>query len=158
MNIRPYTEADYQFTHDLHRENMLRFIDRYWGGWNSDIFRRDVRPADTWIVEFVGERAGFFVLTLGEKAHLANLQIALAFRNRGLGTRVLHHCEAESSRRGFETLFLESFLDNRARFLYERLGYRTYDITDSHFMMKKGLNSRASMGDPRVADWRCAGE
>jgi ribosomal protein S18 acetylase RimI-like enzyme len=139
MIIRPYTEEDYQFTHDLHRKNMIRFVDRYWGGWDSGVYRRDVCSEKTWIVEVDGQRAGFFVLVLETIAHLSNIQIDPSFRGRGLGTRVLRHCEAESIKRGFDALYLESFLENRARHLYERLGYTTYEITESHFKMKKDL-------------------
>ena len=139
--IRHYTEDDYQYTHDLHRENMLRFVDKYWGGWNSEVYRNDVRPSDTWIVEQNGERAGFFVLAFDGKAHLRNIQIGAAWRNQGLGSKVLQHCELESAKRGFDALYLESFLDNRARLLYERLGYETYKKTDTHFMMRKDLKA-----------------
>ena len=58
-----------------------------------------------------------------------------------MGNRVLSHCEHESVKKGFDSLFLEVFLDNRARILYERLGYKTYKLTDSHYMMKKRLNN-----------------
>jgi ribosomal protein S18 acetylase RimI-like enzyme len=140
MKIRPYSEEDYYYTHDIHRENMIAYIDKYWGGWNSEVYKRDLRPDKTWIIEYNGERAGFFVLTFGEKAHLTNIQIQSSFRNMGLGTRILRYCEAESIKRGFDSLFLESFLENRARNLYERLGYKIYNITDSHYLMKKELN------------------
>ena len=141
MKIRPYSEKDYQYTHDLHRENMITYIDKYWGGWNSEIYKKDLRPEETWIIEYDGQRAGFFVLTFDNKAHLANIQIHSSFRNIGLGTQVLSHCEAESLKRGFNILFLESFLENPARLLYERLGFKTFDITNSHYLMKKELNT-----------------
>ncbi len=80
MKIRPYRDDDYYFTHDLHKENMLFYIEKYWGGWNS-----------------------------------------------------------ESLKKGFDCLFLQAFLENRARHLYERLGFKTYDITNSHYLMKKEL-------------------
>ncbi len=137
MKIRPYTDEDYNFTHDLHRENMQFYIDKYWGGWNPEIYRRDLLPDDTWIIEYNGEKAGFFVLTFKEKANLDNIQIGSSFRNMGLGTQVLKHCETETIKNGFDCLFLEAFLENRARQLYERLGFKTYDITNSHYLMKK---------------------
>ena len=139
LKIRPYTEADYQYTHDLQKENVISYIDKYWGGWNSDIFRRDVCPDITWIIECDGQMAGFFVLSLKEKAHLRNIEIAAAFRNKGLGSQVMDHCERESVKKGFNELYLEVFLDNPARSLYERLGYKTYRVSETHYMMKKQL-------------------
>lgn len=133
---------------------MIHFVDKYWGGWNSDVYRRDVCPENTWIVEYDGRLAGFFVLAFKEKAHLTNIQINSSFRNKGLGTKVLQHCESESQKRGFDTLYLQSFLDNRARYLYERLGYKTYKMTDCHYMMKKDLNTKADINAAPVADKR----
>ena len=75
MKIRPYTKKDYLFTHDTHQENMITYIDKYWGGWNSDIYKRDLQPDQTWIIVHDGKRAGFFVLTFDEKAYLSNIQI-----------------------------------------------------------------------------------
>ena len=31
LNFRAFTEADYKFTHDLHRKNMIEYVDKYWG-------------------------------------------------------------------------------------------------------------------------------
>jgi hypothetical protein len=59
MNIRPYTEDDYLFTHDIHRENMITYIDKYWGGWNSDVYKRDFRPENTWIIDHNGKKPVF---------------------------------------------------------------------------------------------------
>ena len=43
MKIRSFINGDYQFTHDLHRENMISYVEKYWGGWDSDIYKRDLR-------------------------------------------------------------------------------------------------------------------
>jgi predicted ATP-dependent endonuclease of OLD family/ribosomal protein S18 acetylase RimI-like enzyme len=139
MEIRSYTEADYQFTHDLHRKNMLAYVDEYWGGWDSAIFRKDVCPKSTWIIEHENQKAGFFILNYGKIAHIKNIQVSSDFQNIGLGSKVLKHCEKECLRNMHKTLYLEVFLDNPARILYERLGYKTYEVTESHFKMKKEL-------------------
>ena len=92
-------------------------------------------------IEYKGQKAGFFVLSFESKAYLKNIQISSDFQNMGLGSQTLEHCELESVNRGFDTLFLEVFLDNPARQLYERLGYATFEFTESHYMMKKQLTS-----------------
>ena len=143
LEIRQYTEKDYQYTHDLHRENMITYVDNYWGGWNSDIYREDVRPEITWIIENDGQRVGFFVLNFEKNAHLMNIQVSPTYQGKGAGSQTISHCEDESIKRGFDYMYLESFLDNPARQLYERLGYNTYKVTESHFMMKKELTSKA---------------
>lgn len=142
ITIRPYTDDDYRFTHDLHHRNMGSYVDRYWGGWDSEIFRRDVQPEITWIIEIENRNVGFFVLSLETKAHLKNIQIHPDFQSSGLGSRIVGHCEAKAVKNGFDTLFLEVFLDNPARRLYERLGYGVYEVTSSHYLMSKTLNAK----------------
>jgi hypothetical protein len=41
LEMRQYTEEDNQYTHNLRRVNMMSYIDKYWGGWNTDIYRKD---------------------------------------------------------------------------------------------------------------------
>lgn len=116
---------------------MTTYVEKYWGGWNSDIYRKEVCPEITRVIEYESRKAGFFVLSFESKAHLKNIQISSEFQNMGLGSRALEHCELESKQRGFDSLYLEVFLDNPARLLYERLGYVNYEVTESHFLMKK---------------------
>lgn len=118
---------------------MITYVDKFWGGWNSEIFRRDVCPEITWIIEYMGRKAGFFVLSFESKAYLRNIQIDSDLQNKGLGSQTIVYCEIESINKGFDTLYLEVFLDNPAQQLYERLGYVTYQVTKSHFKMKKDL-------------------
>jgi ribosomal protein S18 acetylase RimI-like enzyme len=143
IKIRPYSKEDYQFTHDLHRENMIDYVNKYWGGWDSDIYKKDICPKLTWMIDYEGEKAGFFVLSLEKKAHLRNVQISPSFQNKGLGSWVLDYCEQACVKEGFNFLYLEVFRDNPAKILYERLGFEVYKVTKSHYMMKKELNCAA---------------
>ncbi len=143
LEIRQYTEEDYQYTHDLHRLNMISYVDKYWGGWNSDIFRKDVRPEITWIIETDGQKVGFFVLNFEEKAHVMNIQISPMYQGKGAGSQTISHCENESIKKGFDYMYLESFLDNPALHLYQRLGYKTYKVTESHYVLKKKLKNKS---------------
>jgi len=136
---RKYTNDDYQFTHDLHRENMISYINKYWGNWDSQIFRKDVYPDNTWIIENETENIGFFVLEFDGKAYLRNIQISSSFQNKRVGNQVLQHCDNESVISGFSYLYLDVFLNNPAKSLYDRLNYKTYKMTKSHYLMKKFL-------------------
>ena len=139
IRICPYKKSDYQYIHDLHFENMKYFVDKYWGGWDSDIFKKDINSKITWIIEYEKHIAGFFVLSFREKAYLRNIQINYSYQNLGIGNYVLNQCESECLRKGYDFLYLDVFLENRVKNLYEKLGYKTYRITDSHYMMKKYL-------------------
>jgi ribosomal protein S18 acetylase RimI-like enzyme len=56
--------------------------------------------------------------------HLYALGVSPAFQNRGIGSAIVAHVEAEAARRGLAGVFMGVALENGgARRLYERLGY-----------------------------------
>jgi len=116
---------------------MIDYINKYWGGWNSDIYKRGLDTQSTNIIMIDGDKAGFFVFRLNENAHIANIQLSTNFQNRGIGHYVLNLCESKGKDNGFSELYLEVFLNNPARILYERCGFKTYKTTESHYKMKK---------------------
>lgn len=140
LTYRSYTDVDYKFAHDLHRENMLEYIKKYWGSWNSEIFRRDLRPDITWIIELNKQKIGFFILSFNEKAVLMNIQIKAEFHSKGIGKAAIKYCEQVCINHDYTELYLQVFLNNPARTLYERLGFETYEINDTHYKMKKDLS------------------
>jgi ribosomal protein S18 acetylase RimI-like enzyme len=56
--------------------------------------------------------------------HLFALEVAQAWRNRGVGSEVVRWVVDEARRRGQRRVYLEVRLDNPARRLYHRLGFR----------------------------------
>ncbi len=56
--------------------------------------------------------------------HLFALDVGPEWQGRGIGTAIIGHVLAEANRRGRRLVFLEVRVDNRARRLYHRLGFR----------------------------------
>jgi ribosomal protein S18 acetylase RimI-like enzyme len=56
--------------------------------------------------------------------HLFALEVAPAMRNRGIGTRIVEQVVAEARKRRRGRVYLEVRVDNPARRLYHRLGFR----------------------------------
>jgi ribosomal protein S18 acetylase RimI-like enzyme len=56
--------------------------------------------------------------------HLFALEVAPAWRGQGIGGQIVEHVVAEAVRRGLPCVFLEVRVDNPARRLYHRLGFR----------------------------------
>jgi ribosomal protein S18 acetylase RimI-like enzyme len=56
--------------------------------------------------------------------HLFALEVAPGQRGHGIGTALVEHVVAEATRRGCRRVYLEVRVDNRARRLYHRLGFR----------------------------------
>ena len=56
--------------------------------------------------------------------HLFALEVAPAWRNRGIGTSIVREVVAEARKRRRGRVYLEVRVDNPARRLYHRLGFR----------------------------------
>jgi ribosomal protein S18 acetylase RimI-like enzyme len=72
-----------------------------------------------------------------------NIQIRPTYQGKGAGSQAIRHCEKESIKKGFDYMYLESFRDNPALHLYQRLGYKTYKVTESHYVLKKELKNKS---------------
>lgn len=56
--------------------------------------------------------------------HLFALEVGPEWRNRGVGRALVEHVVAEARGRGLRSVHLEVRVDNRARRLYQRIGFR----------------------------------
>ncbi len=56
--------------------------------------------------------------------HLFALEVGPAWRNKGVGAAIVEYVVDEARRRGRARVYLEVRIDNRARRLYHRLGFR----------------------------------
>jgi ribosomal protein S18 acetylase RimI-like enzyme len=80
------------------------------------------------VAERDGELAG--TVSIGEterprgSLHLFALEVAAARRNQGIGGDIVRWVVDEARRRGRRRVFLEVRVDNPARRLYHRLGFR----------------------------------
>jgi ribosomal protein S18 acetylase RimI-like enzyme len=80
------------------------------------------------VAEHVGELAGTLSIAETERPkhslHLFAVEVAEALRNQGVGAGMLRWVLDEARRRGRRRVFLEVRIDNPARRLYHRLGFR----------------------------------
>jgi ribosomal protein S18 acetylase RimI-like enzyme len=60
----------------------------------------------------------------GPSVHLFALEVAPAVRSRGIGGAIVRYVLDEAARRGRSRVYLEVRVDNPARRLYHRLGFR----------------------------------
>lgn len=80
-----------------------------------------------------------------EWLHVELLWVALPFRGRGLGRRLLRRAEEEAARRDCKFAFLDTF-DFHARPFYEREGYEVFGIQADYppgherFFLRKSLS------------------
>lgn len=74
---------------------------------------------------------------------LLELLVLPAHQNGGIGTRVVRELQAEARGKRLPLLLRVLHL-NRARALYERLGFSVYDKTETHYLMRWDANVGSS--------------
>lgn len=99
-------------------------------------YRANYPTARFQLIEVNGERAGrLSVAQTADAVEIIDLIVASDFRGRGLGTALLQECLAEARSAGLPArLHVEQ--GNRARELYERLGFRPLGWNGFHLRME----------------------
>jgi ribosomal protein S18 acetylase RimI-like enzyme len=142
--LRPATEADYQYCYDLLKQNMFELFSHHWGGWKPDAFRQDFRPANTAIVTIEGRDIGYFSLKETEVGlYLENIQLLPFVQGRGIGTVILKRILQDNAS---EPIELTTFTDNPAMRLYERLGFEVIGREGETIRMLKSVEQ---FSDPK---------
>lgn len=89
------------------------------------------------VIEVDGERAGRLYVHRGAREiRIVDIALAPAFRGRGLGTGLLRALIAEADGGG-RTLSIHVEMNNRARRLYERLGFRPVGEHGPYVLMNR---------------------
>ena len=110
--------------------------------WNEASQRRGIEEAlrdddASILVAGDGDAGWLHVLETRRDIHLGHLYLAPQARNRGLGTKFLRWM-GERARRKDKNFTLEVLKNNRARGLYERLGFRVIETSPLKFTMLFG--------------------
>ena len=138
VELRQATVADTQFLWDVFRVSMKDYIAR--GEWNEQReeseFRYQLDLASSRIIRANNLEVGFIMAsTMDGALWIHTICIVPEHQNRGIGTKVIRSVIAEAETQKMP-LYLSVLKVNRARQLYERLGFRVIEETKHHFRMK----------------------
>jgi GNAT superfamily N-acetyltransferase len=140
LAFRSSTEADKDAVWELHRLGYEQVVSAQFGHW--DVEEQRARFAAKWadagysVASLEGVLVGAFSTSVTSEAlFLGELLVLPTHQNRGIGTRVVERLQAEARRLALP-LALRVLHLNRARGLYERLGFRTVGRTETHFLMR----------------------
>jgi GrpB-like predicted nucleotidyltransferase (UPF0157 family)/GNAT superfamily N-acetyltransferase len=137
--FRPATNDDASFIYALRVAGLQPFVEEIWG-WDDDVqqarFTAMFDAVKYQIVVVAGEDVGALSVVWGEdQAFISDVEIAPAWRSRGLGTRIIGEVLDEAQARKVPVA-LQVLRNNPARRLYERLGFVVVGETASHVMMR----------------------
>jgi ribosomal protein S18 acetylase RimI-like enzyme len=78
--------------------------------------------------------------------HITEIDVDPQYRGRGIGGMLLDHAEAEAGDAGYKQMSLSTTMDNPARRLYERHGFRVVETkTDPAYERFTGIEGRVLM-------------
>lgn len=138
--LRPATADDADFAWRLFKLTMRESIESVWGRWDevhwNFFFHAHFDPSQTQVVVVDGQDVG--ILRVEERrgdVWLDTVEIAPQYQGRGLGSAIVRGILAEAFRHD-QAVGLQVNRANRARQLYERLGFLEVDRTPTHYEMR----------------------
>jgi GNAT superfamily N-acetyltransferase len=145
--LRAATQRDAAFIYGLRVAGLRPYVARIWG-WDDAVqaarFREQVAPVRYDIIVVDGRDVGAVAVEWRrDEVLLADIEVAPAWRGRGLGTAIIGEVLAEAERRGLPVI-LQVLKGNPARRLYERLGFRVVGETPTHDRMRTADGRRGS--------------
>ena len=134
---RPAAEPDRQFLEDVHAA-ALGPVALVGYGWPEitlrEQFREEIDLASCHVILADGRRAGYISIEdRGRFWYIDAIAIARRYQGKGVGTMVLRDVLADAGRRPVRLNVLHV---NRARVLYERLGFRIIGRDDRRQIME----------------------
>ena len=141
IKLRPASDGDYDFGYEVKKAALGEYVDQTWG-WDEEeqkhFYRREFNLQDAYVITLDGEDVGWLVhrrADQGQEVH--QLFILPSYQNQGIGTCVLETIIASACQQRL-AVFLQVLKCNvRARRLYDRLGFETYEQTTTHLLMKR---------------------
>ena len=141
-SFRNCTSEDFDFLFELKKENFKWYVDKIWG-WKDDDQKERLQQdlnehlSHKRIIMVNNKSIGVYVVHTTEDGDLFinEISILAEYQNKGIGRKILEEQLKENHKRGIRTI-LQVFKDNPAKKLYERLGFKVYGETETHYQME----------------------
>ena len=141
LSYRPATADDFEQTLRIKSRSLRPYIEQIWG-WDDALQRKihqqEFAPENTRLLEVQDTVVGY-VATKEQEGDLwiSNILIDRNFQNQGLGSHVLTHLTDEARTKNQAVGLRVLKVNERAKALYQRLGFKVTGEDELHFMMTK---------------------
>jgi ribosomal protein S18 acetylase RimI-like enzyme len=138
--LRPATSDDRAFLFELYAQTMRDVVERTWGwddSWQRADFERRFAGCSV-SVAVVGGRpiGGLFLETRSDALFIHEIQVLPECQGRGIGTALLQGIVAQARARNLPTELAVVEANERARRLYERLGFTVVALEPPFIRMR----------------------
>ena len=139
--FRECKETDFQFIYELKEKCFKWYIQKIYS-WDEKLQvelskkEMDEHLSDMNIIQQEGKDLGLFTFYYDDigDACVGMFAILPEFQSKGIGTQVLSDILAENVDK---RIYLKTYKENPARLLYQRVGFKKYDETDTHWLMER---------------------
>lgn len=141
-SFRNCTVNDFDFLFELKKQNFKWYVDKI-GGWKDEEQKERLKQdleehlAHKRIILIDNKPVGIYVVHITENGDLFINEISILreYQNKGIGRKILKEQLKENQSKGIRTI-LQVFKDNPAKSLYEKLGFKVYGETETHYQME----------------------
>ncbi|MEP7218528.1 MAG: GNAT family N-acetyltransferase [Bacteroidota bacterium] len=136
ITLRPALPEDIDALERLHALSMRPHVEKIYQ-WDDSLFRRTFDPTLVRVIVVDGCDVG--MLSVSEEhgaVLLRQISIAPDYGNRGIGTRIIRMVIDDAERRSMPVR-LRVLRQNPAKQLYERLGFREIEATETHHILQR---------------------
>lgn len=141
-SFRNCTLEDVNFLFELKKQNFKWYVDKIWG-WKDDEqkerLKYDIEEhlRHKRIILLNNKEVGVYATHITEDGNffINEISILKEYQNKGIGRKILEEQLKENRQKGIRTI-LQVFKDNPAKNLYEKLGFKVYGETETHYQME----------------------
>lgn len=141
-SFRNCTVNDFDFLFELKKQNFKWYVDKIWG-WKDDEQKERLKQdleehlSHKRIILIDNKVVGVYAVHITENGDLFINEISILreYQNKGIERKILEKQLKENQSKGIRTI-LQVFKDNPAKSLYEKLGFKVYEETETHYRME----------------------
>ena len=141
-NFKKYEEKDFDYLYKTKKDCFKWYVEKLYGDWDDEIqikfFKDEINIENTNVITYKNNTIGIFTNYIGDnnESVIGLFYIDKKYQGKGIGTEILEEQLIKDKKNKRDTI-LKVYKKNPARFLYQKVGFETYDETSTHYLMKR---------------------
>ena len=145
--LRKANENDYNFIFNLNKTVYKDYAIKIWGSWDDEFQKQfcENRFKTEKVQIILDSEKEIGILELIEKEHqiyIEEIQIEPNSQGRGIGTEIINDIKKTAFKLNYSVGLMVFKFNNRAKKLYEKLGFNVIDETETHYIMEASVDKK----------------
>lgn len=133
-------QSDFEFIKRVHHVTLREHVEKIWG-WNEpaqDAFvQEDFESGEIQLIRSSKDSVGYLQVSRKDGVlNIVNILLLPEFQNRQLGSAIIKDLIVQSKTEKLSLRLGVFKVNHRAKSLYDKLGFKTYAETETHFLMQ----------------------